>query len=60
VQRSPDDKAIDVAGRVYTQRSRKDGTTASMPFLFNYEQDETGERTLRLFQFLQIPLGGGK
>lgn len=57
VQRSPDDTALDVAGRVYTQRSRKDGTTASMPFLFNYEQDETGERTLRLFQFLPISLG---
>ena len=57
VQRSPDDTAVDVVGRVYTHRSRPDGTTASVPFLFNYEEDEAGERTLRLFQFLPIPLG---
>ena len=30
-----------------------------MPFLFNYERDSSGQRTLRLFQFLPIPLGGG-
>ena len=59
VRRTPDDSAVDVVGRVYTQRSRPDGTTASVPFLFNYEQDETGARTLRLFQFLPIPLGSG-
>ncbi|MCB9877425.1 MAG: hypothetical protein H6835_07490 [Planctomycetes bacterium] len=57
VQRAPDDDALDVAGRLYTQRARADGTTASVPFLFNYEQDEGGARTLRLFQFLPIPLG---
>lgn len=57
VQRTPDDSAVDVLGRIYTHRSRQDGTTASMPFLFNYEQDKAGERTLRLFQFLPIPLG---
>ena len=59
VTRAVDDHAVDVAGRVYTQRSRADGTTASVPFLFNYEQDEDGARTLRLLQFLPIPLGGG-
>jgi len=57
VQRAPDDRAVDVVGRLYTHRSRSDGTTASVPLLFNYEQDERGERTLRLFQFLPIPLG---
>ena len=57
VQRSPGDSAVDVIGRAYTHRARPDGTTASVPFLFNYEQNETGERTLRLFQFLPIPLG---
>lgn len=60
VQRAPDDSAVDVAGRLYTHRDRKDGTTASVPFLFNYEQDEAGQRTLRLFQFLPIPLGSSK
>ena len=59
VQRAPDDTAVDVVGRLYTHRSRSDGTTASVPFLFNYEEDQRGERTLRLFQFLPIPLGGG-
>jgi hypothetical protein len=57
VQRSHDDDAVDVLGRTYTSRSRNDGTTASMPFLFNYERLANGERTLRLLQFLPIPLG---
>ena len=57
VQRSHDDHAVDVLGRTYTSRSRNDGTTASMPFLFNYERLANGERTLRLLQFLPIPLG---
>ena len=59
VQRAPDDHAVDVGGRLYTHRSRSDGTTASVPLLFNYEEDPSGARTLRLFQFLPIPLGGG-
>lgn len=59
IQRAPDDHAVDVVGRVYTHRSRADGSTASVPFLFNFEEDATGSRTLRLFQFLPIPLGGG-
>ena len=46
-------------GRVFTRRERKGATTASVPFLGSYEQDRTGARTLRLFQFLPIPLGGG-
>lgn len=56
-QRARDDRAVDVLGRVFTRRSRQGSTTASMPFLFNYERDARGERTLRLFQFLPIPLG---
>ena len=59
IQRAPDDSAVDILGRLYTHRSRSDGTTASVPFLFNYEESETGARTLRLFQFLSIPLGSG-
>lgn len=60
VQRAPDDSAVEVAARLYTHRTRSDGTTASVPFLFNYEEDDAGDRTLRLFQFLPIPLGGSK
>lgn len=60
VTRSKDDHAVDLLGRAYTQRDRADGATASVPFLFNYERDRAGARTLRLFQFLPIPLGGGK
>lgn len=59
VRRGPDDHAVDVVGRLYTQRSRADGATASVPFLFNYEAGADGARTLRLLQFLPIPLGGG-
>ncbi|MEC8652778.1 MAG: hypothetical protein VXY92_09465 [Planctomycetota bacterium] len=60
VTRSEDDHAVDVLGRVFTHRDRADGATASVPFLFNYERDAAGARTLRLLQFLPIPLGGGK
>lgn len=60
VTRSKDDHAVDLLGRAYTQRDRADGATASVPFLFNYERDRAGARTLRLFQFLPIPLAGGK
>ncbi|MFY9341029.1 MAG: hypothetical protein WAT39_00975 [Planctomycetota bacterium] len=59
VDRSADDRAIDVLGRVFTARERPDGLSASVPFLGSYERDRTGARTLRLFQFLPIPLGGG-
>lgn len=59
VTRSEHDHAVDVLGRVYTQRRREDGATASVPLLFNYEEDEHGAQTLRLLQFLPIPLGGG-
>jgi hypothetical protein len=59
VRRGIDDRAVDVLGRVFTRRERKGATTASVPFLGSYEQDRTGARTLRLFQFLPIPLGGG-
>ena len=58
-QRAPDDHAVDVVGRLYTHRDRSDGASASVPLLFNYERDATGARTLRLLQFLPIPLGGG-
>ncbi|MBL8736474.1 MAG: hypothetical protein JNL12_08625 [Planctomycetes bacterium] len=59
VRRGPDDDALDVFGRLYTQRERADGTTASVPFLGSYERDRSGARTLRLLHFLPIPLGGG-
>lgn len=59
VRRSATDDALDVFGRLYTQRDTTDGTTASVPFLGSYERDHTGARTLRLLQFLPIPLGGG-
>ncbi|MCU0864747.1 MAG: hypothetical protein MUC36_13195 [Planctomycetes bacterium] len=55
----PDDAGTDVLGRLYTTRSRQATTTASVPLLFNFEADAGGARTLRLFQFLPIPLGGG-
>ena len=58
-QRGPDDHALDVLGRVFTRRERNGSLTSSMPFLFNYERDVTGKKTLRLFQILPIPLGGG-
>ena len=48
---------MDLAGRLYSERTRGDGASASVPFLFNYEQDAEGDRTLRLLQFLPIPLG---
>ena len=60
VTRNEDDHAVDVLGRVYTHRDRADGATSSVPFLFNYERDAAGARTLRLLQFLPIPLGGGQ
>lgn len=56
-RRAADDRAIDVLGRAFTRRSRGQRTTASVPFLFNYESDESGA-VLRLFQFLPIPLRG--
>lgn len=59
VRRARDDQAIDVVGRVFTARERQGETTASVPFLFNFESDRAGHRTLRLFQFLPISLGGG-
>lgn len=60
VRRAPDDDALDVLGRLYTHRTRSDGTTASVPFLGGYEEDRSGARTLRLLHFLPIPLGGGE
>ncbi|MEO6593208.1 MAG: hypothetical protein ABIP94_00475 [Planctomycetota bacterium] len=59
-QRAPDDDSIDIGGRLYTARERAGETTSSVPLLFNYERDKNGRKTLRLFQFLPIPLGGGR
>lgn len=56
-QRAPDDRAVDVVGRLFTRRERAGDTTSSVPFLFNYEHTKDGQKTLRLFQFLPIPLG---
>ncbi|MCA8966717.1 MAG: hypothetical protein H6838_20360 [Planctomycetes bacterium] len=58
-QRAADDRAVDVAGRLFTSRERHGETTASVPFLGSYERDRTGQRTLRLFGLLPISLGGG-
>jgi hypothetical protein len=58
-RRAPDDDALDVLGRVYTSRDRSGHASCSVPFLFSYEREVTGAKTLRLFQFLPIPLGGG-
>ena len=57
-QRARDDDSFDVVGRLFTTRTRKEETTASVPLLFNYERGKDGAATLRLFQFLPIPLGG--
>lgn len=57
-RRGPDDHAVDLVARAYSRRERAHSTTASVPFLFNYESDDAG-RTLRLFQFLPIGLGKG-
>jgi hypothetical protein len=59
VRRARDDDAVDVVGRLFTTRERQGTRTASVPFLGSYEQDRAGNVTLRLFQFLPIPLGGG-
>jgi hypothetical protein len=59
VRRARDDDALDVGGRLFTTRERQGETTSSVPFLFNYERDRAGNRTVRLFQFLPISLGGG-
>ncbi len=56
-QRAADDDSLDLAARLYTQRERQGAASSSVPFLFNYERAEDGSRTLRLFQFLPIPLG---
>jgi hypothetical protein len=57
-RRASDDVAVDLAARVFTRRQRQGETTASVPFLGSYERDATGAVTLRLLQFLPIPLGG--
>lgn len=56
---APDDSSLDVAGHLFTTRTRRGRTQTSVPFLFSYEDDEDGA-TLRLLQFLPIPLGGGR
>ncbi|MCA8943024.1 MAG: hypothetical protein KDB80_10730 [Planctomycetes bacterium] len=55
--RAPDDQSVELAANLYTSRTRGERTQASVPFLFNYESDSHGS-TLRLFQFLPIPLSG--
>ena len=57
-RRGPTDNSVDVAARLFTRRVRDGKATASVPFLFNLEEDEHGG-TLRLFQFIPIPFGGG-
>lgn len=56
-RRAADDTSVDVAARLFTSRTRGGAQSASVPLLGSYEQDATGQRTLRLLQFLPIPLG---
>ncbi|MFM1873001.1 MAG: hypothetical protein RL398_2423 [Planctomycetota bacterium] len=58
-RRAETDTAIDTAARLFTLRRQDDTVTASVPFLGSYERASDGNRTLRLLQFLPIPLGGG-
>ena len=53
-----DSSNFDLAAHIFTTAKRDDRRQTSVPFLFNYESDRDGS-TLRLFQFLPIPLGGG-
>jgi hypothetical protein len=55
-QRAPDDRSLDVVGRLYTDRERGGSRTASVPLLGSYERRADGRRTLWLMQFLPIPL----
>lgn len=59
-QRRPGDTSFDLLGRVYTERERDGESSWSVPFLCSGERAADGSRTLRLFQFLPIPLGGGR
>jgi hypothetical protein len=59
-QRSSDDHATNVLGRVFTRRERAKSTTMSVPWLFNYERDANGKRTLRLLQWIPIGLSAGE
>ncbi|GAB4144646.1 MAG: hypothetical protein Fur0037_12440 [Planctomycetota bacterium] len=58
-RRAADDDSFDLAARAFTIRRRGGRTQASVPFLFNYESSRDGG-TLRLFQFLPIPIGSGE
>ena len=57
--RGPDDHAMHLAAHAFTKRQRGGRFQMSVPFLFNYQSDDSGN-VLRLLQFLPIPLGGGK
>lgn len=53
---TPEASSLELAANLYTSSERDGRTQSSVPFLFNYESDEAGA-TLRLFQFIPIPLG---
>ena len=53
---TPEASSLDLAANLYTSSERDGRSQSSVPFLFNYESDEAGA-TLRLFQFIPIPLG---
>ncbi len=55
-----DSDSFHLAAHLFTTAERKGRRQTSVPFLFNYESDENGAATLRLFQFIPIPLGGGE
>lgn len=57
--RAPHDRSVDLAARLFSRREIDGASTSSVPFLFNYERDKSGNGTLRLLQFLPIPFGGG-
>jgi hypothetical protein len=56
-RRSATDDSLDVAGRLFTTRSRGDVVQTSVPWLFNYERAPDGSSTLRLLQILPIHFG---
>ena len=57
-RRGRDDTAFNLIAHLYTTRTRGSRSQTSVPFLFNYQSD-SGGGTLRLFQFIPIPFGGG-
>ncbi len=49
---------MELAAQLFTTSKRDGRRQTSVPFLFNYESDDSGSATMRLFQFLPIPWWG--